>query len=91
MVQVLNSHFDDVPVASEAKEMGMKTLESLIDAINIQLEAGNWSDVVLLSAELYEVLMALGDTSFAELVQDLHWIANDALVHPTLVMAVVQA
>ena len=69
----------------------MEALESLIDAINIQLEAGYWSDVVILSAELYEALVALGDTEFAELVQDLHWIANDALVHPGLVMAVVQA
>ena len=69
----------------------METLESLIDAINIQLEAGNWSDVIVLSAQLYEVAVSLGDTAFAELVQDLHWIANDALVHPTLVMAVVQA
>ena len=71
--------------------MGMEAVEQLIDAINIQLEVGNWSDVVLLSAQLYEMLVTLGDTEFAELVQDLHWIANDALVHPTVVMAVVQA
>ncbi len=70
--------------------MRMETLEQLINTINVQLEAGNWSDVVVLSAHLYEALVALGDNEFAELVQDLHWIANDALVHPVLVMAVVQ-
>ena len=73
------------------KGMRMEILESLIDAINIQLEAGNWSEVVPLSAQLYEVSLALGETEFAELVQDLHWIANDALLHPVLVRAVVQS
>ena len=29
-----------------------------------------------------ELILAAGDEPLAELVQDLHWIANDALVHP---------
>jgi hypothetical protein len=65
-------------------------LDSLIDAINVQLEAGNWSEVVQLTAVLYEQAIAAGDAQFAELVQDLHWIANDALAHPLEVVSLVQ-
>src|SRR5258706_3206968 len=56
--------------------------EALIEAINVELEAGNWSQVVALTTELYACVVAAGDMQFAELIQDLHWIANDALVHP---------
>ena len=56
--------------------------EALIEAINVELEAGNWSQVVALTSQLYACAVAVGDMQFAELIQDLHWIANDALVHP---------
>jgi hypothetical protein len=57
-------------------------LEALIDAINIELEAGNWSQVVALTTALYDCAVAEGEVQLAELIQDLHWIANDALLHP---------
>ena len=67
------------------------TVDALIDAVNIHLEAGNWSHVVDLTAALYEAAVEHGDAHLAELVQDLHWIANDALVHPfEVAMVVVQ-
>ena len=72
-------------------EQAVAAFESLIDAINVQLEAGNWSEVVQLTGPLYEQALALGETQFAELVQDLHWIANDALLHPLEVAQLVQA
>lgn len=64
--------------------------DALIDAINVQLAVGNWTEVVQLTVPLYEQAMVLGETQFAELVQDLHWIANDALAHPLEVVALVQ-
>ena len=57
-------------------------IDALTAAVNVELEAGNWSGVVRLTAELYACAIAAGDEPLAELVQDLHWIANDALVHP---------
>jgi hypothetical protein len=57
-------------------------LETLVETVNAELEAANWSRVVALTADLYTCAMAAGETLLAELVQDLHWIANDALVHP---------
>jgi hypothetical protein len=46
---------------------------------------------VSLTTALYEAALEHGDTQLAELVQDLHWIANDALVHPfEVAMVVVQ-
>src|SRR5450755_3517536 len=66
------------------------SLAALIDAMNVELEAGNWANVVLLSTELYASAVAAGETILAELVQDLHWIANDALVHPLEVAVLVQ-
>ena len=66
------------------------TLESLIDEINVHLEAGDWSAVVQLTIPLYQQALLVGDTLFAELVQDLHWIANDAIAHPIEVAALVQ-
>ena len=66
-------------------------LETLIDAVNVQLEAGQWANVVMLTVDLYAAAVAVGEMEFAELVQDLHWIANDALAHPLDVEALVQA
>ncbi len=65
-------------------------LESLIEAINVHLEVGNWAEVVHLTVPLYEQAIAAGDPVFAELVQDMHWIANDALAHPLEIGRVVQ-
>ncbi len=62
----------------------------LIAAVNVELEAGNWSAVVALTHPLYEAACAAGDGILAELVQDLHWIANDALVRPLEVAVLVQ-
>jgi hypothetical protein len=56
--------------------------ETLIAAVNAALEVGDWSCVSHLTADLYGLVVQAGDVVFAELVQDLHWIANDALAHP---------
>ena len=66
------------------------TVDALIDAVNVHLEAGNWSHVVDLTAVLYEAALEHGDAQLADLVQDLHWIANDALAHPLNGVMVVQ-
>ena len=66
------------------------TVDALIDAVNVHLEVGNWSQVVDLTAALYEAAVEQGDPQMAELVQDLHWIANDALVHPLNGVVVIQ-
>jgi len=66
------------------------TVDSLIDAVNVALEAENWAHVVEITAVLYGAVVEMGDAQLAELVQDLHWIANDALVHPLDVAVVVQ-
>ena len=66
------------------------SVEALIDAVNVHLEAGNWSHVVDLTAALYEAALEQGDAQLAKLVQDLHWIANDALVHPLNGVMVIQ-
>jgi hypothetical protein len=58
------------------------TLEGLIDTINVALEAGNWQEVVALTVPLYSASVEAGDTVFAELVMDLHLIAQDALAFP---------
>ena len=60
-------------------------LEELIDAVNAALLAGDWALVSRLTRELYALAMQAEETDLAELVQDLHWIANDALVHPLAV------
>jgi len=57
-------------------------VERLTDAVNGALEVGDWSEVVRLTIDLYTAALHIGDAEFAELVQDLHWIANDALAHP---------
>jgi hypothetical protein len=63
-------------------------LETLIDAVNVALEAGDWPQVVVLTADLYEAALAVGEGCLAELVQDLHWIAADAVAHPLAVAEV---
>jgi len=60
----------------------LEVIERLTDAVNVALEVGDWSQVVTLTTDLYTAALHIGDAEFAELVQDLHWIANDALVHP---------
>jgi hypothetical protein len=64
--------------------------EPLIEAVNRALEAGNWSEVVALTSHLYGAAVAADEGQLAELVQDLHWIANDALAHPLEVAVLVQ-
>ena len=60
-------------------------LEALITQINGALERGDWVQVVELTAPLHQCASALGELQLADLVQDLHWIANDALVNPLFV------
>ena len=62
-------------------------MEGLIAAVNVALAAGNWSQVVALTVALYARSLAEGETTFADLVQDLHWIAQDAVLHPVEVVA----
>ncbi len=57
-------------------------VEALVEQVNGALEVGDWEQVVALTALLYGEVVALGDVSLAELVQDMHWIAQDAVVHP---------
>jgi hypothetical protein len=57
-------------------------MERLIATINVALAAGSWSQVVTLTADLYACALAEGETAFADLVQDVHWIAQDAVLHP---------
>jgi len=56
-------------------------MEGLIAVVNVALAAGDWSQVVALTIDLYARALAEGETTFADLVQDLHWIAQDALLH----------
>ena len=65
-------------------------LDGLIATINEALEAGDWPQVVALTVPLYEVACASGEGELAELVQDLHWIASDALAHPLEVAEVLR-
>ena len=69
----------------------LSLLEALIEAVNGQLEAGQWANVAMLTVDLYAVAVAAGEMEFAELVQDLHWIANDALARPLEVERLVHA
>jgi len=68
----------------------METFEELVDTINMALDAGDWGTVVLLTLTLYQEAMAMGEADLAELVKDLHCIAQDALVHPLEVARVLQ-
>jgi len=60
----------------------MDEVESLIAQVNVALQAGTWEEVVKLTVPLYEAAVRAGEITLAQLVQDLHWIANDALLHP---------
>ncbi len=57
-------------------------MDELIAAVNSALEAGDWAEVSRLTVELYALTEAAGEVALLELVQDLHWIDNDALAHP---------
>lgn len=57
-------------------------MDAVIEAVNRALEAGDWPEVSQLTVELYALAEAAGELALLELVQDLHWIANDALAHP---------
>lgn len=57
-------------------------LEGMIDSINVALEAGDWQAVVALTVPLYHTSLETGEGVFAELVKDLHLIAQDALAFP---------
>lgn len=57
-------------------------LDDVIEAINAALDAGDWATVVTLTTQLYHLATLENEMQLVELVQDLHWIANDALVHP---------
>ncbi len=84
---------DGVIAVSNRKEVVLLMdgdLDGLIATINSALEAGDWSQVVMLTAPLNEAACAVGEGDLAELVQDLHWIANDALVHPLEVARMLQ-
>jgi hypothetical protein len=67
----------------------MDEVDALIAQVNVALQAGTWEDVVKLTVPLYEAAVRAGETTLAELVQDLHWIANDALLHPVEVAGMV--
>jgi hypothetical protein len=62
-------------------------MDRLIAAVNVELAVGNWSQVVALTTDLYACALAAGETIFADLVQDMHWIAQDAVLHPVEVAA----
>lgn len=66
----------------------MDTVEGLIDAVNIALEAGDWAEVAALTPVLHQAALAMGEHDLADLVQDLHWIASDAVAHPEIVAGV---
>lgn len=68
----------------------MDEFEESIDAINVALDAGDWRAVVLLTPTLYQEAVAVGDMDFAKLVEDLHCIAQDALVRPLVVAQVLE-
>jgi hypothetical protein len=66
------------------------SLDELIDAINVELEAGDWEAVLSMTPTLYDAAVEAGDRQLAALVADMQWIAQDALEHPQLVLAVLQ-
>ena len=66
-----------------------EVIEALVDATSAALVVGDWAEVMSLTADLYTAALHVGETELAELVQDLHWIANDALAYPIEVERVV--
>ena len=67
-----------LPCATEAD------FERLIDAVNAELEHGDWFQVRLLVRSLYAYAVLCGDEMLAGLLEDLYWIAGDALAFPVL-------
>ena len=67
-----------LPCATEAD------VERLIDAVNAELEQGDWFQVRLLVRSLYAYAVLCGDEMLAGLLEDLYWIAGDALAFPVL-------
>ncbi len=67
-----------LPRATEAD------VERLIDAVNAELEQGDWFQVRLLVRSLYAYAVLCGDGMVAGLLEDLYWIAGDALAFPVL-------
>ena len=59
-------------------------VERLIDAVNAELEQGDWFQVRLLVRSLYAYAVLCGDEMLAGLLEDLYWIAGDALAFPVL-------
>ena len=67
-----------LPCATEAD------VERLIDAVNAELEQGDWFQVRLLVRSLYAYAVLCGDGMLAGLLEDLYWIAGDVLAYPVL-------
>ena len=61
-------------------------VERLIDAVNAELEQGDWFQVRLLVRSLYSYAVLCGDGMLAGLLEDLYWIAGDALAFPVLLV-----
>ena len=64
------------------KRKGESSLDEVIDAMNVALNAADWAEVVRLAPLLYQIAMEAGDEQLADLVQDMQSIAQDALAHP---------
>ena len=58
--------------------------ERLLDEVNNELEEGDWWQVRLLARSLYAYALLCGDETLAGLLEDLYWIAGDALAFPRL-------
>ena len=67
-----------LPCATEAD------FEQLMDEVNAELEQGDWFQVRLLTRSLYAYAVLCGDGMLAGLLEDLYWIAGDALASPVL-------
>jgi len=67
-----------LPCATEAD------VERLIDEVDAELEQGDWLQVRLLVRSLYAYAVLCGDGMLAGLLEDLYWIAGDALAYPVL-------
>jgi len=67
-----------LPCATEAD------VERLIDAVNAELEQWDWFQVRLWVRSLYAYAVLCGDEMLAGLLEDLYWIAGDALAYPVL-------
>ena len=67
-----------MPCATEAD------FERLMDAVNAELEQGDWFQVRLLVRSLYAYAVLCGDGMLTGLLEDLYWIAGDALAFPVL-------